>query len=146
MHIVEVTDAAGALVEPVWLGRAEPLHRQLRPQLPPEYAEKMQRVFAGGARMALAVDGERVLGIAVYRWHENTCDGVKCYVDDLVTDIVQRSRGVGRTLLGHVERAALDCGCDALVLDSGVHRGRAHKFYFREGFAITSFNFKKSIK
>ncbi len=106
----------------------------------------MGRVFAGGARMALAVDGERVLGVAVYRWHENTFDGIKCYIDDLVTDVVQRSRGVGSALLAHVERAARDVGSDVLVLDSGTERARAHKFYFREGFAITSFNFHKSFK
>lgn len=146
MEFVDVTDSAGTLVQPVWLTRAEAVHRQLRPHLPPDYAIKMARVFAGGARMALAVEGERVLGVAVYRWHENTADGLKCYVDDLVTDVLQRSRGVGCALLGHVERVARDIGCAALVLDSGVERARAHKFYLREGFAITAFNFKKSFQ
>ena len=36
-------------------------------------------------------------------------------------------------------------GCPALSLDSGIQRARAHRFYFREGLAITTFGFTKSL-
>jgi GNAT superfamily N-acetyltransferase len=146
MRILELTDGGGAILEAGWLEGAEPVHRQLRPHLPADYAAKMGRVCAGGARMAVAVESERVIGLAVYRWHENTADGVKCYVDDLVTDERCRSGGVGRALLQHVAQCARELGCDALMLDSGVQRTGAHKFYFREGLVITSFNFKSQIQ
>ena len=145
MRVVEVTDAAGHVAEPGWLNKAEPVHRQLRPALPADYAAKMQKVFSGGGRMCVAVEGDEVLGVSVYRIHENTAEGLKMYVDDLVTDEAQRSKGVGRALMDHLQGIARAAGCEQFTLDSGTHRQQAHKFYFREGMVIASFNFKTAI-
>jgi GNAT superfamily N-acetyltransferase len=145
IQLIEVTDDAGAVVAPVILERAQGVHRQLRTTLPADYVAKMRRVFAGGGRMIVAGDGDVVLGVAVWRIHENTFAGVHLYVDDLVTDETQRSRGVGHALMQWLERRARDRGCSCVVLDSGTQRTRAHAFYFREGMAITSFNFKKGL-
>lgn len=144
MKIVEVFAQAGQIVGSEWLVRAEQVHRQLRPHLPSDYAEKMTCVLQD-ARLALAVKGETVLGLAVYRWHENTFDGLKFYIDDLVTDETRRSEGVGHALIVHLEEVARKFGANGLVLDSGTQRTQAHKFYFREGFVIPAFNFKKSF-
>jgi GNAT superfamily N-acetyltransferase len=144
MKIVEVFTQDGRLVGDDWLACAEGVHRQLRPHLPKDYAAKMARVLKD-ARMALAVKGDTVLGLAVYRWHENTFDGLKFYIDDLVTDESRRSEGVGHALMMHLEQAAKKVGANGLVLDSGTQRTQAHKFYFREGFVIPSFNFKKTF-
>ena len=146
MQIIEVTDAAGGIAAPDWFRKAEPVHRQLRTALPPEYGAKMQRVFAGGARMCVAVDGSEVVGVAVYRLYENTFSGRQLYVDDLVTDESKRSTGVGRELLGYLERKARSLGFDNLSLDSGTQRTQAHKFYYREGMVATSFHFGKKLK
>jgi len=146
MQIVEVTDEKGAVAAPDWLKKAEPVHRQLRTALPREYEAKMKRVFAGGARMCVATDGADVAGVAVYRMYENTFYGKQLYVDDLVTDEARRSSGVGRTLLGYLEQKARAAGFDSLTLDSGTQRLQAHKFYFREGMAVTSFHFMKKLK
>lgn len=144
--LIEVTDAAGALVAPTWLARAEGVHRQLRAALPPDYAAKMSRVFAGGGRMVVAAEGVAVRGLAVWRIHENTFAGVHLYVDDLVTDESQRSLGVGRALMDWLQRRARERACTALILDSGTQRTRAHRFYFREGLFVTAFNFKKALE
>jgi GNAT superfamily N-acetyltransferase len=146
MQIVEVTDEKGAIAAPEWLSKAEAVHRQLRTALPPEYEAKMKRVFAGGARMCVAVEGADVAGVAVYRMYENTFYGKQLYVDDLVTDDKRRSSGVGRALLGHLEQKARAAGFDNLTLDSGTQRLQAHRFYFREGMAVTSFHFMKKLK
>ncbi len=146
MRIVEVTDESGVIAAPAWLKKAEAVHRQLRTALPPEYEAKMKRVFAGGARMCVAADGADVAGVAVYRMYENTFYGKQLYVDDLVTDEARRSSGVGRTLLGYLEQKARAAGFDSLTLDSGTQRLQAHKFYFREGMAVTSFHFSKKLK
>lgn len=145
MQVIEITDSGGVVVAPGWLVQAERVHRQLRPALPAEYAVKMQRVFSGGGRMCVATEGEAVLGVAVYRIHENTAEGLKMYVDDLVTDETKRSSGVGHALMEHMQRIARAAGCEQYTLDSGTHRQQAHKFYFREGMVIASFNFKKAI-
>lgn len=143
--VVTITDSQGAVVEPKWLERAERVHRTLRTALPADYAGKLARVFAGGARMCVATEGERVVGVAVYRVSENTFAGLNLYVDDLVTDAAERSRGVGHALMAHLERVARDAGCENLRLDSGTHRQQAHRFYFREGMVITSFSFTKPL-
>lgn len=144
-QIFEITDTDGNIVEQDWLERAEHVHRQLRPHLSREYKVQMSRVFAGGGRMVIAVDRDEVMGIAVYRQHENTFDGLHCYVDDLVTDEALRSRKVGQSLLAWLESAAREAGCKRLKLDSGTQRGRAHQFYFREGMQIASFHFYKDL-
>ncbi len=143
--IVEVTDDDGHVHEPSWLAAAEPVHRQLRTQLPADYGGTLKRVFADGGRMVITVDGSRVNGVAVFRVHENTFAGRQLYVDDLVVDAAHRSRGVGRLLLHWIESRARQQSCQVLALDSGVQRDGAHRFYFREGFRIASYSFRKDL-
>jgi len=146
VNIVAITDASGRIVEPGWLKRAEAVHRQLRTALPADYEGKMKRVFSGGARMCVATEGDSVRGLAVYRISENTFEGLHLYVDDIVTDEGERSKGVGRALMEHMQGLALAAGCEATTLDSGTQRQQAHKFYFREGMVVSSFHFRKPLK
>ncbi len=145
MRLIEITDDGGGIVEPLWLVRAEAVHRQLRPQLPLDYLGRMRQVFANGARLMVVVDNERVLGLGLWRLIGNTYEGRRLYVDDLVTDEPTRSQGVGKFLLQHLEQQARTLGCEVLALDSGVQRVEAHKFYFREGMHIRSFCFRKTL-
>ena len=135
-----------AVAETAWLARAEAVHRQLRPQLPPDYVGRMGEVLAKGAQLALVVDDDAVLCVALWRVIENTADGRRLYVDDLVSDENRRSQGAGKMMLDWLETQAKEQGCSALTLDSGVQRQRAHRFYFREGMYIASFCFKKALK
>ena len=86
------------------------------------------------------------MGIALWRLIENTYEGKRLYVDDLVTHEAKRSKGVGKLMLAQLENYARQLGCDVLALDSGVQRAGAHKFYFREEMQISSFCFRKSLK
>src|SRR5262249_11573191 len=146
MRIIDVTDENGSVIAADWLARSYPVHVQLRPLLvEKDYCAKMERVFAGGGRMCVATEDGTVGGVAVYRMYENTFDGRLLYGDDLVTDEASRSRGVGRALMAHLEGIARRHGREVLSLDSGVQRAGAHKFYFREAMAITSFHFRRSL-
>jgi len=145
LNIVAVTDSRGAVVEPRLLASSEAVHRQLRPHLPADYVARMKEVFAGGAEMAVALDGESVVGITVFRVLEKTHSGRDLYCDDLVTDEARRSTGVGHALMAYMEGLCRERGCDTFSLDSGTFRQQAHKFYFREGMTITSFHFDKKI-
>src|SRR4051812_692767 len=145
-RIVQVTGNGRGVLEEQWLAKAEQVHRQLRPQLPQGYLEKMKQVFAKGAEMCVAVLGQRVVGVAVFREFENTHVGRRFYIDDLVTDESQRSAGVGKLLIEYLQKVARDRGCPGLELESGTHRARAHRFYFREGFFISSFSFRKEFQ
>jgi GNAT superfamily N-acetyltransferase len=141
-----VTDDSGAVLEQAWLAEAEAVHRQLRPQLPPDYVGRLTEVFANGARMVLVIEGDDIVCVAVWRIVENTFEGRRLYVDDLVSDEAKRSRGAGKMIMDWLEAKAKALGCDVLALDSGVQRERAHRFYFREGMHISSFCFRKVLK
>ena len=145
-EIIEIAATDGSVAAPQWLARAERVHRQLRPALPADYAARLRAVFANGARMVIVAEAESVCAVAVWRLIENTYEGRRLYVDDLVVDEAQRSRGFGGQLLEWLQARARQLDCDVLALDSGVQRSGAHKFYFREGMHIPSFCFRKVIK
>jgi hypothetical protein len=145
MEIVRITDDERRVVEPELLAVSEAVHRQLRPDLPVDYGGKMRRIFESGGEMCVALIGDAVAGVAVFRSYENTHAGKRFYVDDLVTDAAYRSSGVGHALLGFLERLARERGGDSIDLDSGTHRIGAHRFYFREGYVIPSFGFRKQL-
>jgi GNAT superfamily N-acetyltransferase len=144
-QIVDVTDDHGKVIAPDWLARAEPVHRQLRERLPVDYAGRLGEIFRSGARMTIVGADGTALGVALWRVIENTYEGRRFYVDDLVTDSAHRSSGVGKFLLGHLEARARQLGCNVLTLDSGTQRTAAHKFYFREGMIIPGFAFRKEL-
>lgn len=145
MEFIEITTADGSLAEPLWLAKAEAVHRELRPKLCADYAAHMQRVFAGGARMVVAAEDGAVKGVAVWRVYENTYAGVQLYVDDLVTQEAARSTGVGHGLIDWLSAKARERGCEFLALDSGTQRKAAHRFYLRERFEILAFHFGKAL-
>lgn len=145
LDVVEVTAADGSVATPEWLAHAERVHRQLRPDLPADYAGRLRTVFANGGRLALVAEGGLVRAVTLWRLIENTYEGRRLYVDDLVTDEAQRSRGFGKVLFDWLQAKARQLGCDVIALDSGVQRAGAHKFYFREGMFIPSFCFRKVI-
>src|SRR5262245_7729123 len=82
--------------------------RQLRPHLDEaRFLEQARRqtAQAGWQLVCAERDGE-VVGCAGFRISEWLAWGRTLYVDDLVTDESERSRGVGRALMGWlVERA-----------------------------------------
>lgn len=119
---------------------------QLRPRLKEQtYPDALDALKADGARLIAAyMDGD-IVGCAVFRVEFRLAYGRMVYVDDLVTDTAMRSAGIGATLLDWISSEAKLADAELVVLDSGVHRGSAHRFYFREGFEITSFSFKKRL-
>ncbi|MDN0077065.1 GNAT family N-acetyltransferase [Crenobacter sp. SG2303] len=147
-RLYAATDAQGQILDPVQLGKALPVHRQLRPRLPADeagYLTTLARVCADGGRIELALQGDQVVGVALYRIYENTYEGRRLYIDDLVTDEAHRSQGVGSLLLARCEAIAYAAGCRFLTLDSGTHRTDAHRFYFREGMVINAFHFTREL-
>ena len=145
MRVLAVSDDSGQLIDSGLLADAECVHRQLRPQLPLDYAARMAVVFANGGRLAVVTDACRVICVALWRVIENTYEGRRLYVDDLVSDQSSRSQGAGRMMLAWLEAKARALDCEVLALDSGVQRSDAHRFYFREGMSISAYCFKKAL-
>jgi GNAT superfamily N-acetyltransferase len=122
--------------------------RQLRPHVAEaDYGPTVRRMMdAEGYRLAASHDAAgTVRAVAGYRFMELLYCGRILYVDDLVTDEAARSGGHGRALLDWLKAEARARGCAELHLDSGAHRHRAHRFYFREGMHILGYHFTETL-
>ena len=115
---------------------------ELRPHVKREaFLPTVRAMEADGFRLAFIREDGRVVAVAGYRVYANLFYGKHLYVDDLVTTDRLRSKGFGRTMLAWLRARAIEQGCAAFDLDSGVQRKRAHAFYLREGMDLSSYHF-----
>ena len=127
--------------------RCFPVMAQLRPHLvEAEFVPRVRRMQQEGFLLAQLEEDGAVCAVAGYRFHEKLFSGRTLYVDDLVSDPAQRSRGHGARLLTWLADQARAHDCDVLELDSGVQRFDAHRFYFRERMKISSYHFSRQLK
>lgn len=68
--------------------------------------------------------------------------GETCYVSSLITNEKDRGKGYGKALLDHAKELAVQRGCKAMILDSGMVRTQAHKFYETYGFEKSCYGFE----
>lgn len=124
------------------IARCYPAMSSLRPHIAEsDFVPLVRNMENEGYQLAYLESDGQVVAVAGYRISTNLHLGKNLYVDDLATLPGARSRGHGAALLDWLRGQAEDAGCDALHLDSGVHRDQAHKFYFRHGFTISSYHF-----
>ncbi len=123
-----------------------PVMRELRPHIAEdEFLSRVRGQQNTGYRLAYVLEADAVVAVAGFRIGENLAWGRFMYVDDLVTLPAHRSRGHGARLLSWLRQQAASEGCQQLHLDSGMQRKDAHRFYEREGMAITGFHFAERI-
>jgi GNAT superfamily N-acetyltransferase len=123
-----------------------PVMRELRTELSDdELAERYAAGHVDGYRLAGLFDGDECRAAAGYRVVTNFVNGKHMYVDDLVTADQWRSHGYGRLLNKYLVELARNEGCTSVQLDSAVHRRKAHRFYFRERYSISSFHFVRPL-
>ena len=106
-----------------------------------QFRELYASTHPDGYRVVCVFDGDSCRAVAGYRIMTNLISGKHMYVDDLVTATEWRSHGYGRLLNKYLTDLARNEGCGSIQLDSAVHRGDAHRFYFRERYRITAFHF-----
>ncbi len=123
-----------------------PVMVQLRPHLKrADFVAAIRRQFDDGYELAFLRRGRRVAAVAGFRILHNLAWSRFCYVDDLVTDERERSRGCGAELFQWLCRRALSQGCARLELDSGVQRYGAHRFYLRHRMFISCHHFSLEL-
>lgn len=120
---------------------------QLRPHLvEADFVARIRRMQPEGFHLAWLEEAGGVRAVAGYRYYDKLFSGRNLYVDDLVTDTAQRSRGHGAALLRWLVDEARRHGCVQLELDSGVQRFDAHRFYFRERLHVSAYHFVVPIE
>ena len=110
-----------------------------------EFLDTVRHMESEGFRLAYIEDDDAVVAVAGYRIYTNLFLGKNLYVDDLVTSAQARSRGYGEQLINWLRDKAKQADCRAYHLDSGTQRGQAHKFYFNQGFTISSYHFSEQL-
>lgn len=131
--------------DPRW-EQALPVLQELRPHLTAELLAQVQEEGAPqGLRFTAVFEGRRCVAVAGWRIIANTSATRKLHVDDLSTAESERSRGHGRLLLDALHERAVEAGCSALDLDSGVQRFDAHRFYLRERMDIVAHHFSRRV-
>lgn len=119
---------------------------QLRPALiRARFVKLVKHMQSEGFQMAFLQENGCVVAVAGFRIHTNLFMGKNLYIDDLITDEKHRSKGFGEELVAWLEAYAKVQECLVIHLDSGTQRQQAHKFYFAQGFPITSFHFAKPL-
>ena len=119
---------------------------ELRPHLKrQEFVSSVREMETEGFRLIYLAIENKMVAAAGYRISSNFFMGKHLYVDDLVTADAERSSGYGRRMITWLRDKANSSQCKFLHLDSGIHRGRAHKFYFQEGFTIASYHFSQEL-
>ncbi|MDH5184356.1 MAG: GNAT family N-acetyltransferase [Gammaproteobacteria bacterium] len=111
-----------------------------------EFLATVRQMEKEGYKLALIEEQGRVVATAGYRIYTNLFMGKHLYVDDLVTSETVRSKGYGELMVKWLREEAIKAGCHVFHLDSGTHRGEAHKFYFRQGFTIASYHFSTQLR
>lgn len=124
------------------IARCYPVMLQLRPLLEREsFVARVQAQMSEGYKLAFLEKNGVICSVSGYRYLSNLINGRFCYVDDLVTDSAMQSAGFGRLLFDWLVAQAVNAGCMRFVLDSGVQRFPAHRFYLQRRMNIAAHHF-----
>ena len=110
-----------------------------------EFLSTVRNMETEGYKIAFIEEKGKVVATAGYRIYTNLFMGKHLYVDDLVTAEAERSKGYGEEMIKWLREEAIKSNCKFYHLDSGTHRGKAHKFYFSQGFTIASYHFSEQL-
>jgi GNAT superfamily N-acetyltransferase len=111
-----------------------------------QFRDGYERAVPEGYRVAAVFDGDECRAVAGYRLMHNLVSGYHMYIDDLITAEQWRSHGCGQQLNDYLVDVANKEGCTSVQLDSAVYRREAHRFYFRERYAIWSYHFVRPLQ
>lgn len=119
-----------------------PIIVQLRTTLSEkEFVERVLKQQKIGYNLAYIKDKKEIVAVTGFRISYNLAWGKFLYVDDLIVDSKNRSKGYGNILFDWLIDYAKKETCNELHLDSGVQRFDAHRFYLKRRMKISSHHF-----
>ena len=121
--------------------------KQLRTHLSEEqFISQVALQRKKGYQLAYLEAPSAIKAVVGFRILNNLAWGKFLYIDDFVTVEEARSNGYGTQLLSWIESVAVAHDCDAIHLDSGLEKVRAHEFYLKNGYEKKSMHFKRQLK
>ena len=132
--------------DPIHIKRCAPVLRELRTFLTEDQIiDRVQQQMTDGYRLAYIEAADIVASVAGYRILRNLTYGKFIYADDLVTRADHKRAGYAGQLLEWLCEHARDQGCSFFILDSGVQRFEAHRFYLTHRMDITAHHFARKL-
>lgn len=123
-----------------------PVILQLRPNLKEEeYIQKVKIQQKENYHIVFIKDKGFVKAVAGFRIANSLAWGKFLYVDDLITDEENRSKGYGEKLFKWLVDYAVKNSCQQFHLDSGVQRFGAHRFYLKHKLDIVAHHFGMNL-
>ena len=123
-----------------------PLIEKHNGKIPPdELRRRLEEMIPKGYHCIAAFEHNTVVGVAGYWLISRFYSGLYMDVDNVVVDESRRSGGIGAAMMDWLEAHARTLGCRSVMLDSYVTLARAHKFYFRRGYEIIGYHFRREL-
>ena len=123
-----------------------PLIEKHNAKIPPEeLRQRLEEMIPKGYHCIAAFEDGAIVGIAGYWLITRFYSGAYMDVDNVVVDETRRSGGIGAAMMEWLEDHARALGCQSVMLDSYLTFARAHRFYFRLGYEILGFHFRKVL-
>jgi GNAT superfamily N-acetyltransferase len=117
------------------------------PTTPLEMEERLKPLLSHPEDTTIVAEASgQVVGlVGAYLGHALEFDSTYGLLTGLVVDERWRGRGLGRTLMDHIERWLREQGASRVTLTSGKHRIAAHRFYEAIGYDATGVRFGKPL-
>lgn len=126
--------------------RLFPLFSVLRPHLlKTDFVERVQMQAKQGYRIVYVEAGGNPVAASGFRVANFLAWGKVLYIDDLVTEPLQKRQGFAGALLDWLIAQAGALSCDAVHLDTGYARHDAHRLYLNKGFVMSSHHMQKKF-
>ena len=111
-----------------------------------EYSSELDLMLPHNYGQVGVFEGDICLGLSGFWIGTKLWCGKYLELDNIVVSKTQRSQGIGKLLFDFLHKKALENDCTMLSLDSYTTNFKAHKFFYKEGFAPKGFHFINILK
>ena len=111
-----------------------------------EYSSELDLMLPHNYGQVGVFEGDICLGLSGFWIGTKLWCGKYLELDNIVVSKTQRSQGIGKLIFDFLHKKALENECTMLSLDSYTTNFKAHKFFYKEGFAPKGFHFINILK
>jgi len=129
------------------LEKCFPVIKQLRPHLSlADYLSIYDEAHhKNGYEIVAIEENQKIVAVMGYRILSDYVRGKHVYIDDLVSNELMRSKGLGAELLKYAESVARSMNCKSLRLCTGLENERAIQFYEKNNWKKSAFAYSKKL-